>query len=81
MKTIRPLPAGTGIKLRFAVPGKKEVIETSGKVVRVVDQNDPKGHPPGIGIEFNVLSDRDIELINSLWEEEAEEAEKKNPKG
>jgi len=72
IKTARPLPVGTEINLRFSIPGKKEVIETKGKVVRVVKPDDPRGYPSGMGIEFQRLTERDIELINSLWEEEAE---------
>jgi len=80
VKTARPIPIGTEIKLRFAVPGKKDAVETSGRVARIVNQNNPQGHPPGIGIEFSALSERDIALLNSLWEEEKESAEKKTSK-
>jgi uncharacterized protein (TIGR02266 family) len=77
MQTAKPLAVGTELKLRFSVPDKKEAIETSGRVVRVVERNDPAGGPPGIGIEFSVLTERDLELINSLWEQDREEAGKK----
>ena len=75
IKTVRPLPVDTEIKLRFSIPGKKEVIETAGQVVRVVKPDDPRGYPAGMGIEFKTLSEKDIELINSLWEEEARKVE------
>ncbi len=74
INTLRPIPIGTEIKLRFAVPDKRDAVETSGRVVRIVDRNDSSGHPPGIGIEFNALSERDIVLINSLWEDSLKEA-------
>jgi hypothetical protein len=76
MPTANPLAVGTELKLRFSVPDKKEAIETSGRVVRVVERNDPEGGPPGIAIEFSVLKERDLALINSLWEQDQEVAEK-----
>jgi len=76
IKTIRPLPIGTNLQLRISVPKKQAVIQTTGRVVRVVKPEDPSGLPPGMGIEFHTLSEKDIELINALWEEEAHRVQK-----
>ena len=70
IKTARPLAIGTEIKLRFTIPGRKEVIETTGNIVRVVKPDHGPGHAPGMGIEFQALSKRDLDLINSLWEQD-----------
>jgi len=77
IRTVRPLALGTQLKLRFSIPGRKELIETSGRIVRVVKPDDPHGHDPGMGIEFQALAEKDIALINSLWEIESEKANKK----
>jgi len=80
IKTIRPLPIGTNLQLRISVPKKQAVIQTTGRVVRVVKPEDPSGLPPGMGIEFHTLSEKDIELINALWEEEAHRVQKEGAK-
>jgi len=76
IKTVRPIPVGTELKLRFAIPNCKEVIETRGKVVRVVKPEDARGHQPGMGIEFEMLTPKDIEMINMIWEEDTKAEEK-----
>ena len=80
IKTIRPLPIGTNLQLRISVPKKQAVIQTIGKVVRVVKPEDQSGLPPGMGIEFHTLSEKDVALINALWEEEAHRAQKEEAK-
>lgn len=77
IKTTRILPVGTRIKLEFSVPGHQHIIKTYGRVVRVVDKSDPQLHPPGMGIEFEKLSERDLEAISHLWEEEAKSEQKR----
>jgi uncharacterized protein (TIGR02266 family) len=77
IRSINPLAVGTGLKLRFSIPGRKEVIETSGRIVRVVKPGDPHGQDPGMGIEFQALGEKDLALINSLWGIESEKVNKK----
>jgi len=67
IRTARPIELGTEIKIRFSIPGRKEKIETTGKVVRAVRADDPHGPAPGMGIEFKALGEKDIELINAVW--------------
>jgi len=69
IKTTRMIPLGTEITLRFAIPRHNEKIETKGKVVREVKAHDPSGHAQGIGIEFQALTEKDIVMINSVWED------------
>jgi len=75
IKTAKPIAIGTEIKLRFTIPGHKEVIETRGKIVRVVKPDHGPGHAPGMGIEFQALTERDLDLINSLWEQDVKARE------
>ena len=70
IKTARPLAIGTEIKLRFTIPDRKEVIKTRGRIARVVKVEESQSHPPGMGIEFQALTEKDTQLINSLWEED-----------
>jgi uncharacterized protein (TIGR02266 family) len=77
IKTGRPLAVGTEIKLRFTIPEHKQVIETKGNIVRVIGSDDGRDHAPGMGIEFQALSSRDLELINSLWENDAKSRKEK----
>jgi uncharacterized protein (TIGR02266 family) len=70
IKTSKPITIGTEIKLRFTIPDHKEVIETKGNIVRVVKPDHGQVHAPGMGIEFRALSEKDLNLINSLWEKD-----------
>jgi len=76
IRTAHPIDAGTDLKIKFSIPGQKETISTSGKVVRVVKSDDPHGPAPGMGIEFKTLAPRDLELINLIWDQQIKQSEK-----
>ena len=76
IRTANPIETGTDLKIKFTIPGQKETISTAGKVVRVVNPDDPHGAAPGMGIEFKALAARDLELINLIWDKQIKKTEK-----
>lgn len=62
--TDQPEPAGTAVSMRFALPGSDRAVETRGRVVRVSDG--AGSEPPGMGIEFDPLSDEASTGIDEL---------------
>jgi uncharacterized protein (TIGR02266 family) len=63
--THNPLPQGTRVHISFSLPYWDGLISTEGLVVHSV-RNDPwKGSEPcGMGIQFQALSEENLELID-----------------
>ncbi len=64
IETDQPRPTGTIVSMQFNLPGGDEPIRTQGMVVRISDGED--GQTPGMGIEFDDLSDEDRQRIDQL---------------
>lgn len=64
IETAQPLSQGSEVTMRFNLPGGDGVIETQGSVVRISpgDEN----NPPGMGVEFERLTDVQRSVINQL---------------
>jgi uncharacterized protein (TIGR02266 family) len=74
IKTDNPLQVGSRINLRFSLPGSKKIIETKGRVMHTVSGKSRTKHAQhGMGIQFQELSERDRDLIESLWKESLKE--------
>jgi type IV pilus assembly protein PilZ len=50
--TNRPLPIGTEFIFKLSVPGLEHPIELRGRVRWIIDEGDPAGRAPGMGIRF-----------------------------
>lgn len=63
--TTNPVDVGKTIQLRFKVPTSKQVFEPYAKVMFVIkmDSNKKGSYPPGMGIQFTGLSDREKQAI------------------
>ena len=63
--TYNPLPEGARLQISFSLPYWDRLIETEGVVVHSV-HNDPQqgGQPSGMGIQFQALSEENLELID-----------------
>jgi uncharacterized protein (TIGR02266 family) len=72
LATRNPLPVGTQLNLRFALPEEKRTIETTGQVVWVNEYR-PGGENinPGMGIEFVDLVEKDRNAITRLIKRKA----------
>ena len=64
VETEQPPEIGSPISLQFRIPGAPEPIQAEGRVMRVSDGLG--GEPPGMGIQFEQLSDHAQDLINDL---------------
>ena len=64
IETEKPRPAGTEVSMQFSLPGGHEAVTTVGRVVRVTAGED--SGPPGMGIEFDDLTDDARKKINLL---------------
>ncbi len=64
IETEKPRPAGTEVSMQFTLPGGHEAVTTVGRVVRVSEGEDSS--PPGMGIEFENLSDEARARINEI---------------
>jgi len=64
IETEKPRPTGTVVSMHFNLPGSEEPIQTRGTVVRISPGDD--GSPPGMGIEFDHLSDDARTRIDKL---------------
>jgi uncharacterized protein (TIGR02266 family) len=60
-----PLPIGTQVTLQFSVPEQKKPMELSGTVMWV-NSKDANTKNPGMGVQFNTISDLDKDTITSL---------------
>lgn len=63
VEAIKPLPLGTPIRIELALPGSDTIISASGRVAWVRAEFDPKGVPPGMGVEFQMVSPYDRQRI------------------
>jgi len=64
IETDRPQLAGTEVSMSFALPGSVDLVETTGRVVRVSDGTGQE--PAGMGIEFDPLNRATSFGINQL---------------
>ncbi len=64
IETEKPRPVGAEVTMHFQVPGSDEGIQTVGRVVRLSSGDDLS--PPGMGIEFDELTEDDRRVINSI---------------
>jgi type IV pilus assembly protein PilZ len=64
IETEKPKSIGTEVTMRFNLPGHPDGIETIGRVVRITSGDEFS--PPGMGIEFDDLTDDDRARINAL---------------
>jgi type IV pilus assembly protein PilZ len=64
IETEKPRSIGTEVTMRFNLPGSEDGIETVGRVVRISSGDELS--PPGMGIEFDDLTDEDRTRINAL---------------
>ncbi|MFK7929310.1 MAG: TIGR02266 family protein [Myxococcota bacterium] len=58
-----PMDVDTTFRIRFSLPGRATPIEATATVRWVVLPNDPAGLVPGMGIQFDGLSDGDHRAI------------------
>lgn len=66
MTTWQPPPIGTNVLLSVALPGGRS-ISAPGVVQFVTDENDDDDDtPPGIGVAFLRLSDKDLSTIRQF---------------
>ncbi len=67
IETREPLPEDTVVEMRFQPPEADQAIEVQGKVVWVNPWREGEDNPnPGMGIQFEDLSDESRELITQL---------------
>ena len=63
--TQQPLPENTRLQISFALPDCDELITTEGIVVRCVQsQSDNGDSSSGMGIQFQELSEENLQLID-----------------
>lgn len=65
IRTNRPLPVGTKLRIHFMLPGVDELIYTDGVVVRNT-LNEANPAEEGMGIEFTEIMPRYKEIIDGL---------------
>ena len=64
--TYAPLPTGTRLHISFSLPCWDHLIETEGAVVHSVCHAPEKGtEPSGMGIQFQALSETNLQLIDT----------------
>lgn len=64
IETEKPHRPGTEVSMQFHLPGSDEVVETTGRVIRV--SSGGHGMPPGMGIEFDELKPDDRRTIDRI---------------
>ena len=64
IETEKPHQPGTEVSMQFRLPGSGEVLHTIGRVVRV--SSGDVHSPPGMGIEFDELTDDDRLVIDRI---------------
>jgi type IV pilus assembly protein PilZ len=71
IRTDQPLEMGTRFRIRFRLPDRKKPIETYAVVRWVVSPADPGLMQPGMGVQFDELSPKDLRDVQDLigkWE-------------
>jgi len=54
-----PLPVGTTVRLIIQLPDTPFPFDLTGRIVRVIDENNAAAEPPGMGVEFvNITEDK-----------------------
>ncbi len=71
IKTRRPMEIGRAVEMEMEVEGLDKSLKVSGSVVRVAAADNDEGRMPGMGIEFEPLSQEDIKLLDELYEASA----------
>ena len=67
IETHEPLPEGTVVEMKFQPPDTEQPIEVSGKVVWINPWREgEENHNPGMGIQFEDLSEEGRELLAQL---------------
>jgi type IV pilus assembly protein PilZ len=66
--TNRPLPIGTEFVFRLFVPTLDAPISLRGRVRWIVEEGDPAGREPGMGIRFVFADDAERELVEKAVE-------------
>ena len=72
IQTKEPLEKGTRFRMRFRLPDRKKLIETYAVVRWVVSPEDSGPMQPGMGVQFDELSPkdlRDVQALIGIWEE------------
>jgi uncharacterized protein (TIGR02266 family) len=64
IETEKPKTIGTEVTMHFSLPGSEDGIETVGRVVRISAGD--AFSPPGMGIEFDELTDDDRVRIDAI---------------
>jgi uncharacterized protein (TIGR02266 family) len=64
IETDCPAALDSIVHLRFRLPGARETLKVTGRVAWI--EPGAQGHPQGMGVEFEHLSDRDRARINEL---------------
>jgi uncharacterized protein (TIGR02266 family) len=67
--TTDPLKEGTQLNLSFSTPGDKRMIKVTGEVVWARDEKESPDRPPGMGIRFLRIEEKDREHIGGFVEE------------
>jgi type IV pilus assembly protein PilZ len=64
IETEKPQDVGSEVSLRFNLPGSSDALQTTGRVVWV--RSAGGNSPPGMGIEFDELTQEDRDRINEM---------------
>ncbi len=70
IRSQKPLPVGTRLKVKFNLPNLEQTIETSGIIVHMVR---PSNNMHGMGLHFDDLDMDTKKLIDDLINSESEE--------
>ena len=67
--TQQPLPENTHLQISFSLPDCDELITTNGIVVHSVQsESENSDSPSGMGIQFQALSEENLQLIDNYVE-------------
>ena len=69
VRTTDPPPVGKEATLFFNLPKDEEEFEIGGRIVRNVWEGELGAGPPGFGVEFTKMKDRDLERIKTFVKE------------
>lgn len=69
LKAESPYAIGAIVKLEFSLPDRDKKMSVEGKVIRVVQPDNPRGLDSGMGIKFARLSRADHNLIKKYVKE------------
>jgi uncharacterized protein (TIGR02266 family) len=63
LRTAQVLPVGKEILVRFRLPGVSHPFKAVGRVIWSSPTDTPQGHPAGMGIQFQDLSEQEQAMI------------------